>query len=52
METGRVVELRVQGLDVRRGLFAVYHRDKQVTPPMRELIDLLRSRLGRGDKRA
>lgn len=51
IETGRVVELRVQELDVRRGLFAVYHRDKQVTPPMRELIDLLRARLGRGDKR-
>jgi DNA-binding transcriptional LysR family regulator len=52
IETGRLVELRVQELDVRRGLFAVYHRDKQVTPPMRELIDLLRARLGRGDKRA
>jgi DNA-binding transcriptional LysR family regulator len=52
IETGRLVELRVQELDVRRGLFAVYHRDKQVTPPMRELIDLMRARLGRGDKRA
>jgi DNA-binding transcriptional LysR family regulator len=52
IETGRLVELRVQGLDVRRGLFAVYHRDKQVTPPMRELMDLLRARLGRGDKSA
>jgi DNA-binding transcriptional LysR family regulator len=47
---GRLVEIRVQGLDVRRGLFAVYHRDKQVTPPMRGLMDLLRARLGRFDK--
>jgi LysR family transcriptional regulator, transcriptional activator of the cysJI operon len=51
IETGRLVEIRVQELDVRRSIFAVYHRDKQVTPPMRELIDLLRARLGRGDKR-
>jgi DNA-binding transcriptional LysR family regulator len=50
IETGRLVEIRVQGLDVRRGLFAVYHRDKQVTPPMRDLMDLLRARLGGGDK--
>jgi DNA-binding transcriptional LysR family regulator len=47
LETGRVVELRVQGLDVRRGLFAVHHRDKQVTPAMRELIDLLRAAAAR-----
>ncbi len=52
IETGRLVEIRVQDLDVRRALFAVYHRDKQVTPPMRELIDLLRARLSRGDKHA
>jgi len=45
IEAGRLVELRVQGLDVRRGLFAVHHRDKQLTPPMRELMDLLRARL-------
>jgi len=45
IEAGRLVELRVQGLDVRRGLFAVHHPDKQVTPPMRELMDLLRARL-------
>jgi DNA-binding transcriptional LysR family regulator len=50
IKMGRLVEIRVQGLDVRRGLFAVYHRDKQVTPPMRDLMDLLRARLGRGDK--
>jgi DNA-binding transcriptional LysR family regulator len=52
IETGRLVELRVQGMDVRRSLFAVYHRDKQVTPPMRELMDLLRARIRRGDKSA
>jgi DNA-binding transcriptional LysR family regulator len=50
IEMGRLVELRVHGLDVRRGLFAVYHRDKQVTPPMRDLMNLLRGRLGRRDK--
>jgi DNA-binding transcriptional LysR family regulator len=43
----RLVELRVDGLDVRRALFAMHHRDKQVTPAMRELIDLLRARLAR-----
>ncbi len=47
----RLIDLRVDGLDVRRGLFAVHHRDKQVTPAMRELIDLLRSRLGHDDKK-
>jgi DNA-binding transcriptional LysR family regulator len=52
IETGRLVELRVQGLEVRRGLFAVYNRDKHVTPPMRELMDLLQARLRRGDKSA
>ncbi len=52
IETGRLIEIRVQGLDVRRGLFAMYHRDKQVTPPMQELMDLLRARLRQGDKSA
>ena len=52
IETGRLVEIRVQELDIRRGLFAVYHRDKQVTRPMQEIMDLLRARLGRGDKSA
>jgi DNA-binding transcriptional LysR family regulator len=52
IEMGRLVEIRVHGLDVRRSLFAVYHRDKQVTPPMRELMDLLRARLRRSDKSA
>jgi DNA-binding transcriptional LysR family regulator len=51
IETGRVVELRVQGLDVRRGLFAIHHRDKQVTPAMRDLVELLRAALGGRDKR-
>lgn len=48
--TGRLVELRVEGLSIRRGLFAMHHRDKQVTPAMHEMVDLLRSRLARGDK--
>ncbi len=52
IQTGRLVELRVQGLDVRRGLFAMHHRDKQVTPAMRELVDLLKARLRRSDKSA
>jgi DNA-binding transcriptional LysR family regulator len=52
IEAGRLVEVRVQQLDVRRGLVAVYHRDKQVTPPMRELMDLLRARLRQSDKSA
>ncbi len=42
---GRLVELRVSGLDVRRGIFAMHHRDKQVTPAMQGLIALLRLRL-------
>jgi DNA-binding transcriptional LysR family regulator len=50
LRAGRLAELRVDGLDVRRALFAVHHRDKQVTPAMRELIELLRARLAR-DKR-
>lgn len=45
METRRLRELRVEGLDVRRRIFAMYHRDKQVTPAMRDLVDLLRARL-------
>ncbi len=52
IESRRLVEVRVQGLDVRCGLFAVHHRDKQVTPPMRELMDLLRARLRQGHKSA
>lgn len=46
IEAGRLVELRAEGLEVRRRLFALYHRDKRVTPAMRKLIDLLRERLG------
>jgi DNA-binding transcriptional LysR family regulator len=52
IERGRLVEVRVQELDVRRSLFAVHHRDKHVTPAMRELMDLLRARLRHGDKSA
>jgi DNA-binding transcriptional LysR family regulator len=47
LRAGRLVQLKVDGLDVRRALFAMHHRDKQVTPAMRELIELLRARLGR-----
>jgi DNA-binding transcriptional LysR family regulator len=47
LEAGRLVQLRVAGLDLRRTLFAVHHRDKRVTPPMRELVVLLRDRLRR-----
>jgi DNA-binding transcriptional LysR family regulator len=43
----RLVELKVEGLEVRRALFAMHHRDKQVTPAMRELTELLRARLAR-----
>jgi DNA-binding transcriptional LysR family regulator len=46
LRAGRLVQLKVDGLDVRRALFAMHHRDKQVTPAMRDLIELLRSRLG------
>jgi DNA-binding transcriptional LysR family regulator len=45
IETGRLVEIHVAGLDVRRGIFATHHRDKQVTSAMRELMELLRVRL-------
>jgi DNA-binding transcriptional LysR family regulator len=45
IEARRLVELRVDGLDVRRGLFAMHHRDKHVTPAMRDLVELLRTRL-------
>jgi DNA-binding transcriptional LysR family regulator len=51
LETRRLVALQVEGLDVRRGLFAMYHRDKQVTPAMRDLTELLRARLRTADKR-
>lgn len=47
VETGRLVEVPVEGLDVRRGIHATYHRDKQVTPAMRELVELLRARFSR-----
>jgi len=44
-ETRRLVELRIAGFEARRMLYAVHHRDKQVTPAMRELVDLLRRRV-------
>lgn len=50
LETRRLVELRVDGLAVRRELFAMHHRDKHVTPAMRDLMDLLRARLRTSDK--
>jgi DNA-binding transcriptional LysR family regulator len=50
LDSGRLLEIRIEGLDVRRGLFATYHRDKQVTPAMRDLMDLLRTRLRADDK--
>ena len=48
--TRQLVEVRVEGLDVRRGLYAIYHRDKRVTPAMRDLIELLRTRLRGSNK--
>jgi DNA-binding transcriptional LysR family regulator len=45
----RLVELRVDRLDVRRGLFAMHHRDKLVTPAMRAVTELLRARLRADD---
>ncbi len=51
IETGHLVEVRVEGLDIRRGLFAIHHRDKHVTPAMRELVELLRTRLRADGKR-
>jgi DNA-binding transcriptional LysR family regulator len=45
IEAGRLVEIHVAGLDVRRGIFAMHHRDKQVTRAMRVLMELLRARL-------
>jgi DNA-binding transcriptional LysR family regulator len=50
IEVRRLVEVRVEGLQIRRGLFAMHHRDKQVTPAMRELIELLRAHLCTSDK--
>ena len=43
----RLVELRISGLDLVRPINAVYHRDKRVTPAMRDLLDLLQDRLRR-----
>ncbi|HEY6097933.1 MAG TPA: LysR family transcriptional regulator [Anaeromyxobacter sp.] len=51
-ETRRLVRLRIEGLEARRTIYAVHHRDKRVTPAMRELVDLLRARLRDGDRGA
>lgn len=48
IEAGRLVEIHVAGLEVCRGIFAMHHRDKQVTPAMRALVELLRVRLEGG----
>ena len=44
----RLVRLSIPGLDARRILYAVHHRDKRVTPAMRGLVELLRSRMAGG----
>jgi DNA-binding transcriptional LysR family regulator len=41
----RLVELEVEGVRIERPLHAAHHRDKRVTPAMREMIALLRNRL-------
>lgn len=49
IRTRRLARLRIAGFAARRMLYALHHRDKQVTPPMRALVALLRDRLrGRG----
>jgi DNA-binding transcriptional LysR family regulator len=40
-----LVELEVEGVRIERPLFAAHHRDKRVTPAMRELMGLLRNHL-------
>jgi DNA-binding transcriptional LysR family regulator len=46
LRRGTLVRLRVRGLDARRELWAVHHRDKRVTAAMRALVELLRARVG------
>lgn len=41
----RLVRVKLSGLTLVRPIFAAHHRDKRVTPAMRELIELLRARL-------
>lgn len=38
----RLVPLRVEGLRLQRPITAAYHRDKRVTPVMKEMIGLLK----------
>lgn len=45
VRTRRIVKLRPAGFEARRMLYAVHHRDKQVTPAMRALVALLRARV-------
>jgi LysR family transcriptional regulator, low CO2-responsive transcriptional regulator len=52
IEAGRLVEVRVEGLDIVRPFFAAYHRDKRVTSAMQELIDLLAAGLREFDLEA
>ncbi len=42
LEAKRLVELHVKGLRLVRPIIAAYHRDKRVTPAMRQLIVLIR----------
>jgi DNA-binding transcriptional LysR family regulator len=45
LEAGRLVELRVAGLSLVRPISAAYHRDKRVTPAMKELMRLVRGQI-------
>jgi DNA-binding transcriptional LysR family regulator len=40
LAAGRLVELAIEGLRLVRPITAAYHRDKRVTPAMKQLIDL------------
>ena len=44
-----VIELRVPGLEIVRPIQAAYHRDKRVTPAMRDVMNLLRARMRQAD---
>src|SRR6266849_1422745 len=45
LRTRAVVELRVEGLEIVRPIQAAHHRDKRVTPAMRDVMELLRARM-------
>jgi len=49
LRTRAVVELRVDGLEIVRPIQAAYHRDKRVTPAMRDVMDLIRALMRRAD---